>query len=213
MDGTLLEGRVIYSLGEKFGFSSSIEEIANVSKFAYIRSRRIAKLLKGVEVKQFYEIVKAIPLTEGATQTVNRLKDAGYIVGIISDSYSTATGIVSSRLSMDFHIANKLEEKDGVFTGVLKMPQGWANIGCLCKQSVCKHYQLIRIAKKYAVNLRNTVAIGDSNSDRCMIENAGIGIWFTPVEDREIGHVIRVKNLNLIFRYLKNNKRELEIGV
>lgn len=27
MDGTLLEGRVIYSLGQRFGFTSKIEDI------------------------------------------------------------------------------------------------------------------------------------------------------------------------------------------
>ncbi|HEY4700124.1 MAG TPA: hypothetical protein VIH27_07165 [Nitrososphaerales archaeon] len=59
------------------------------------------------------------------------------------------------------------------------------------------------MAKKYAVNLTNIVSIDDSTSDRCTIENAGIEIWFTPVKDREIGHVIRVKNLNLIISILK----------
>jgi len=204
MDGTLLDGRVIYSVGQKWGFTSKIDEIAKVSKIAYVRSRRIAKLLKGIDINELSDVVKAIPLTEGAAQTVKRLKDDGYIVGIISDSYTAATIIASNRLCMDFHVANRLEEKDGIFTGVLKMPQGWAKIGCHCMQSVCKHYQLMRVAKKYGVEISNTVAIGDSRSDRCMIEHAGIGIWFTPSEDSHLGHVIRDKNLRLIFSYLKD---------
>lgn len=208
MDGTLLDGRVIYSVGKKLGFTSKIDDIANDSKFAYIRSQRIAKLLKGIDIDQFSEVVKAIPLTKGAAQTVERLKDKGYIVGIISDSYTAATGIVSNRLAMDFHVANQLEEKCGVFTGVLKMPQGWANIGCHCMQSVCKHYQLMCVAKKYGVDIPNTAAIGDSKSDRCMIEHAGIGIWFNPSEDSHLSNVIRDKNLSLIFSYLKNGPKK-----
>ena len=204
MDGTLLDGRVIYRVGKKFGFTSKIDDIVKDSKFAYTRSRRIAKLLKGIDIHQFSEVVKAIPLTEGAAQAVKRLKDKGYIVGIISDSYTAATGIVYNSLAMDFHVANRLEEKDGVFTGVLKMPQGWDKIGCHCKQSVCKHYQLMCVAKKYHVDLSNTAAIGDSKSDLCMIEHAGIGIWFHPAEDSQLGHVIRDKNLGLIFSYLRD---------
>lgn len=208
MDGTLLDGRVIYSVGQKFGFTSKIDEITNVSKFAYIRSRRIARLLKGIDRYGFSEVVRTIPLTEGAAQTVKQLKDKGYIVGIISDSYTAATGIVTRRLGMDFHVANRLEVKYGVFTGVLKMPLGWEKIECRCRQSVCKHYHLIRVAKRHGVDLSNTVAVGDSKSDRCMIERAGIGIWFNPAEDDQQGYVIRDKDLRLVFNYLKDKPKE-----
>ncbi len=203
MDGTLLDKRVIYSAGKKFGFISKINEITRNSEIAYIRSQKIAKLLRGISIDQFSEVVKSIPFTNGTTETVKRLKDDGYIVGIISDSYTSATEIVSNKLNMNFQIANQLEEKNGVFTGNLKMPQGWEKIGCSCMQSVCKHYQLKRIAIKYGVNLSNTIAIGDSSSDRCMIEHAGIGIWFNYFKDSSVENVINEKNLNLIFNYIK----------
>ena len=206
MDGTLLDGRVIYIAGQKFGFRSEIEKISKSSRIPYVRSRRIAKLLRGLTVPEFTGIVRAIPLMKGAAQTVKQLKDKNCKVGIISDSYTIATEIIARRLEMDFHVANKLEVKDGVFTGLLKMPLGWERIGCHCKQSVCKRYHLIRLAKKYSVDQSNTVAVGDSSADLCMLESAGIGILFNPVENKvlkNVNYTVRSKDLQLILNYLR----------
>lgn len=126
-------------------------------------------------------------------------------MGIISDSYTLATEILARRLDMDFHVANRLEVRSGIMTGVLKMPMGWQKIGCSCKQSVCKYYHLIRMADKYGVRLSNTIAVGDSKLDLCMIRNAGLGIWFNPMETklpRREEHILRVKDLRTILRYL-----------
>ena len=204
MDGTLLDGRVIYKIGQRFGFKSEIEKISKASRVPYLRSQEIAKLLKGLAVSEFTGIVRAIPLMNGAAQTVKQLKDKNYRVGIISDSYTLATEITARRLEMDFHAANRLEVKNGVFTGRLKMPLGWERIGCSCKQSVCKRYHLIRLAKKFDVELSNTVAVGDSNADLCMIETAGIGMLFNPVQDnapQNVKHTVRGKDLQLVLSF------------
>jgi len=206
MDGTLLDGRVIYVVGQKFGFKSEVEEIAKSSKVPYERSQRVAKLLKGLTVSEFTGVVKAIPLMKGAMEAVSQLKNENYTVGIISDSYTLATEIVARKLEMDFHVANRLEVKNGVFTGSLKMPLGWEKIGCDCRQSVCKRYHLVSKAKKYRVDMVNTVAVGDSSSDRCMLENAGVGILFNPLEGNIVKNVnctVRSKDLTLVLNWLK----------
>ena len=207
MDCTLLDGRVIYAVGERFGFRSEIENITKSSRVPYVRSQRIAKLLKGLAVSEFTETVNEIPLMMGAMQTVKQLKDKNYKVGIISDSYTIATEIVAYRLKMDFHVANMLEIKSGVFTGLLKMPLGWESIGCSCRQSVCKRYHLIRLAKRHGVDLSNTVAVGDSSADLCMIDRAGIGILFNSTEgdlSQNVKYVVRSKDLRLILNCLRD---------
>mgnify|MGYP001134306865 CR=1 FL=1 len=206
MDGPLLEGRVIYSIGEMFGFVSKLGKILESSKVPYLRSKKVAKLLKDLTVSEFTEVVRAMPLMKGATQTVKRLKEKNYKIGIISDSYTQATEIVARRLGMDFNVANTLEVKNGIFTGLLKMPMGWQKIGCSCRQSVCKRYHLIHMAKRYEVYPSNTVAVGDSMADFCMIERAGIGIWFNPVDRnilRNANYKVHGKDLRLILDYLK----------
>lgn len=206
MDGTLLDGRVIYSVGDKLGFTSEIEKITASSAIPYERSKRIAKLLKGLSVSVFSEIVRAIPLMKGAAETVEQLKDKNCIVGIISDSYTLATEIVARKLSMDFHVANTLEVRNGVITGRLKMPMGWERIGCSCGQSVCKRYHLYRMAEKYGIEMSNTVAVGDSGADLCMLESAGVGILFNPRENdaKNVDYVVQGKDLRLIMDCLKS---------
>ena len=213
MDGTLLNGRVIYSIGHKLRFTSEIEKITKSSKIPYKRSRKIAKLLRGLTVSEFTEVVKAIPLMRGAAKTVKQLKDKNYKVGIISDSYTLATEIVASRLKMDFHVANILEVKNGVITGFLDMPMGWEKIGCHCRQSVCKRYHLIRLAKEYNLDLSDTAAVGDSMADLCMLESAGTGILFNPQENsipKSIRYIVRGKDLQLILAYLNSSHTKHE---
>jgi len=64
------------------------------------------------------------------------------------------------------------------------------------------------MAKSYGVDPSNTVAVGDSMADFCMIERAGIGIWFNPV-DRNIllnaNYRARGRDLRLILDHLKES--------
>lgn len=207
MDGTLLDGRVIYNIGSKFGLLDKVEEIIKSPMVPYERSLRVARLLKGLSAQEIMEIVEAIPIMEGAAETIKRLKDRNFKVGIISDSYTLATRIVARKLGMDFHVANSLEIRDGVITGFLRMAMGWEKIGCYCKQSVCKRYHLIYLAKKYGLNLSSTAAIGDSAGDLCMLESAGIGILFNPKENyiqENVDHVVLGKDLRLVLNYLES---------
>lgn len=214
MDGTLLDGRVIYSIGDRLGFTSEIEKTARLSIAPYERSKMIAKLLRGIHVSMLSEIVHEIPLMKGASETVKQLKDKKCIVGIISDSYTLATEIVARKLKLDFHVANVLEVKNGIITGRLKMPMGWEKVGCYCKQSVCKRYHLHRMAKKYGINLSRTAAVGDSKADLCMLETAGIGIMFSPQENnlKNVTHIVHDKDLRLIFNCLREVWRRKEIN-
>jgi phosphoserine phosphatase len=44
---------------------------------------------------------------------------------------------------------------------------------------------LEKIARDFCVPIENTVAVGDTKSDICMIQRAGVGIAFMP-KDKEI---------------------------
>ena len=117
--------------------------------------------------------------------TIAILKDKGYKTGIISDSYTIAAGFVADMLHLDFVAANKLEILNGKITGIVEMPLGWDKIGSYCKISVCKRYHLEKIAYHFGVPIENTLAVGDTKSDICMIQRAGVGIAFMP-KDKEI---------------------------
>ncbi|MDE1830498.1 MAG: HAD hydrolase family protein [Thaumarchaeota archaeon] len=105
-------------------------------------------------------------------------------MGIISDSYTLACDYLRKKMDLDFSVANVLQsDENHSLTGGVSMPLGWEKIGCNCKLSVCKRYQLERMAQKFNIHLSNTIVVGDTVSDLCMIERAGLGIAMMPKDD------------------------------
>lgn len=130
--------------------------------------------------------IASIPFIKNCERTIAALKDRGYKIGIIiSDSYTIAAGYVADRLNLDFVMANKLHIFNDKITGKVDMPLGWDRIGCYCKISVCKRYHLEKSADQFCVPIENTLAVGDTKSDICMIQRAGVGVAFMP-KDEEI---------------------------
>jgi phosphoserine phosphatase len=151
------------------------------------QTKNIAALFIGLTKKDLQAAIESIPLTKNCEQTITALKERKYRIGIISDSYTVAAGIVADRLGLDFVAANELEFEDGRITGKVKMPLGWDKIGCFCKISVCKRYHLEKFSLQFGVDMKNTVAVGDTKSDICMIRRAGAGVAFMP-KDEEIAN-------------------------
>lgn len=181
MDGTLLAGRLIFALANRFGFTKKLETIMEGSGPEYEKTKRIASLLEGISLEQFYHILGLIPLSTGSEAVARELKHRGYILAIISDSYTLATEWLRERLGLDYTIANELILKNGKLTGEIKMPLGWAKAKEQClKHSVCKLTALVDLSQKTGIPLTRCVAIGDNLADVCMVEEAGLGIAFNP---------------------------------
>jgi phosphoserine phosphatase len=186
MDGTLIQGRLVFALADRFGLSDKVRCIQTGTPMAgHDQTKAIASLFAGLTKKDVESAIASIPFTRNCEHTIAILKDRGYKIGIISDSYTIAADFVADRLHLDFVAANKLEILNGKITGNVEMPLGWDRIGCYCKISVCKRYHLEKIAARSCVPIENTLAIGDTKSDICMIQRAGVGIAFMP-KDKEI---------------------------
>ena len=186
MDGTLVEGRFVFALSGQLGLDGKVREIqADALKSNFEKTRMIACLFAGLAKKDFESAIESIPLTKNCERAIPAIRDLGFTMGIISDSYTTAAGYLASRLGMDFVAANELDFEGGISTGKVNMPLGWEKIGCFCKLSVCKRFHLETHARRLAVPIKNTAAIGDSRGDVCMIKRAGIGIAIAP-KDSEI---------------------------
>jgi phosphoserine phosphatase len=180
MDGTLIDGRTIYEIGRHYSLLGKIKCQMRQRIIPYERSRRIAMMLKGLKFAEVMDIATSMPLMRGAERISAILREHGYHLGIISDSYSQIANKLCEKLGMDFAVANHLCVKDGKLTGGLSMPLGWEKIDCTCKQSVCKQYHLRKISESFGCDLEDTVAVGDNSGDLCMIENAGYSIAFQP---------------------------------
>ena len=181
MDGTLLADRLIFVLADKFGFRKKLETIIEGSGPEYEKTGRIASLLAGITEQQFYHVLGLIPLSAGAEAVVRQLKHQGYVLAIISDSYTLATEWLKEELGFDYTIANELSLENGRISGKIKMPLGWGKAEEQClKHSVCKLTALVHLSQKTGIPLERCVAIGDNLSDVCMLEKAGLGVAFNP---------------------------------
>jgi phosphoserine phosphatase len=184
MDGTIIDGRLVEVISKKFGLYDQIKQIQNDSTiFGYIKTQKIASILKGIDEKELVIAIDSISLMKNCQNIINLLKKNNYKIGIITDSYTIAAKILVNKLGLDFVAANDLQISGGLITGEVRMPLGWEKINCNCKISVCKRYHLEMYARKYGIDIKNTVAIGDTRGDICMVNNAGIGIAFMPKDD------------------------------
>ncbi|HEX2615041.1 MAG TPA: HAD family phosphatase [Nitrososphaera sp.] len=185
MDGTLIQGRLVFALADQFGLSGKVTAVQSSGMPGHGQTKAIAALFAGLTKKDVEDAIESIPLVKNCEQAIEKLKEKGYKIGIISDSYTIAASSVADRLQLDFVAANELEIAGSRVTGRVQMPLGWEQIGCFCKISVCKRYHLEKFAHKFGVPIENTLAAGDTRSDMCMVQRASVGIAFMP-KDAEI---------------------------
>lgn len=179
MDNTILHRSFITTLAEKFGFKDKLLTIVSENSNPYTRTKLIARLLKGLNIRQILQTVDSIPVTEGFQNIVKEFGDKGYVVGIISDSYDIVTNHLVNKYGLDFSIANELEFSNSVATGEVKVPSFFVKTrDSKCNHDFCKSNAMREVSGRYSIDLMNIIAVGDSEPDICMIKECGIGIAF-----------------------------------
>ncbi len=202
MDNTLLRQSFIYSAAEKFDFKKELLEIVTTQTNPFIRTKQIARLLKGKNISELLKLADEIPATDNTHKAINALKENGFIVGIMSDSYDCITNHMKNRFSFDFSLGNELEFSKSVATGEIKIPSFYLpHEGSICNHEYCKTHALTHVCKKFSVSVSDTLAIGDSENDICIIKKAGIGISFCSTNklvDTVADFVIKKADFNLL---------------
>lgn len=202
MDNTLLRGSFIQTASKVFGFSKDLIEISTTQTNAFLRTKQIARLLKGRNIADLLSVADSIPLTGHVTETIASLKEKGFIVGLISDSYDCITNHFKNKLGFDFSLANELEFSKSVATGEVKIPSFFlSDDASLCKHDYCKLNALIDVCNQYGVDIKNTLVVGDGENDVCMVKKAGIGISFCstyPMLDVVADYVFKEPDFNAV---------------
>lgn len=179
MDNTITRKSFIYAAARQFDFAPELNDIVRRQKNPVTRTKQIATLLKGKSLEELLKVADSIPLTPNINQLVSTLKEKGFIVGIVSDSYDCITKNLKNKLGLDFTLANELEFSNGIATGEVKIPSYFfPDKHTTCTHEHCKNHALNYICKHYSINPADTIMIGDGENDICVIEKAGIGISF-----------------------------------
>jgi glucosyl-3-phosphoglycerate synthase len=147
------------------------------------RTKRIATLLKGKALNELIEVAESIPLVSDALEVVLKLKERGFVTGIISDSYDCITQFVRNKLGMDFSLSNELEFSRSVCTGEVKLPSFFfSSVQSICRHTLCKTNALLQVLDRYGIVKENAIVVGDGLNDLCMIKESGMGIAFCSSE-------------------------------
>lgn len=175
VDSTMIEQEVVELLAERVGLKDEVKLLTDQAMAGQIDFRealikRVA-LLKGLSAEVFQDLLDEIRVTEGVTELVSAVQNAGGLVGAISGGFSQILRPLADRLGLDFFAANNLEVIDGVLTG---------NINGDIVDAALKAETLLRWADENGFDVTETVAVGDGANDIEMLKASGFAVAFRP---------------------------------
>jgi len=184
MDGTLLDGRTIYTLAEKKEFKNELTSILKSGKKFYEITIEIAKLLKGYKKSELIKIIREIPLQKDVEKLIKELKKRKIKTAIVSDSYQFVADDLRKRLDLDYAYANNLISLNGRFTGQIVIHNNELIKDYINNEiySICKSCVLDGLCDKLGISEKEVIAIGDGIVDISMLDKAGLGIAFKASE-------------------------------
>jgi len=179
MDKTILRASFIHSLAEKFHFTRELEEVSKNTPNPFVRIKEIAQLIKGISLADILKTADEIPLVEDSFDVINELKQKGYVCGIISESYDVVANHIANKLDMNFSLANELAFSKSRTTGEVNIPSFFLQAKhSVCRHDFCKSHAVVEICRRFGIDIKDVIAIGNGKNDICMIRNAGIGVAF-----------------------------------
>jgi phosphoserine phosphatase len=195
VDSTFIQQEAIELLAAKAGVLEEVSRITAAAMrgeldFAQSLLTRVA-LLRGLREDAINEVQNEILLTDGAAHLVKLLHDKGHFVSLVSGGFTNVLQPIVDDLKIDFYRANTLEIVNGHVTGKI--------IGEIVDRAV-KAEALKEFAQKCAVELANTVAIGDGANDLDMMAIAGISIAFNakPIVEAAADYSIKERSLRSV---------------
>ena len=186
MDGTVTPGRFVLELALATGREAEIASLLdNPTDDAMTRSERIAELFRFVHRTEFERVAHALPLRPGAVEFVNRMRRAGFMVGLVSDSWFVAAEIVRRRLFADFALAHTLQFRSEVCTGSVKLNTAFLLGNGEEGLPVCKSRVVRRLRDdRNSPRVSEVWAVGDNLNDLGLLREADRAFVIDPKSPR-----------------------------
>ena len=206
MDSTLIQGEAIDELAAVAGVGDQVARITEAGMqgkmdFKESLSQRVA-LLKDLDENALAAVAQNLVLTEGAERIIDKLKQLGFKIGIISGGFEFFGKYLQQKLGLDYVFANPLEIIDGKITGNIK--------GDIIDGQ--KKAEILRtIAMVENINLKQTIAVGDGANDLPMISIAGLGVAFhaKPIVRQNAQRTISSVGLDSLLYLMGISEREI----
>ena len=185
LDNVIIDGEAIDEIGKLANVEDEIAEITEKAMQGEIDFETSIKdrvqLLEGISIEDIEKVADELPLMDGASETIARLKDEDVDVAIISGSFDIVAEKIKEKLGIDKVYTNSFTVEDGKLTGEVTGPLVSGS-----KLDVLKDH-----VENAGIALDEVVAVGDGANDISMIESAGCGIAFNAKDSvKEIADVV-----------------------
>ena len=194
LDGTLTYGisstRFLFRRAGDEAFFESLEREWLKDRMDHLTlAKKTTQRMAGWKVKDVEKSLHLIPKLRGIAETVRGLKRRGFYVGLATLGYEMCARYFQKRYGFDEVRGTTMEIKKGILTGK--------------KLEIFEEHEkalfLKKLCKTFRVPLRDTVAVGDSRTDREVFKTAGFRIalnqdgFLTPLADMNLkGRDLRV---------------------
>ena len=185
LDNVIIDGEAIDEIGKLANVEDKIAKITEKAMQGEIDFETSIKdrvqLLEGTSIEDIEKVADELPLMDGASETIARLKDEDIDVAIISGSFDVVADKIKEKLGIDAVYTNSFTVEDGKLTGEVTGP-----LVSGTKLDVLNDH-----VENAGISLEDVVAVGDGANDISMIESAGCGIAFNAKDSvKEIADVV-----------------------
>ena len=200
MDGTILEEDSSWvALHKHFGTTRTGKrglKLYTDGKIDYTEFMRrdIASWPKNLAIDEVDRILSKYRIRKEAPETVNRLKDLGAKVTLVTSGIDILAERVAQDLGIDSWVANGLETT----------PSGrLAGTGIGRVDASRKDIAYLGLLKRLGIRRENTIAVGDTIYDLRFLKSARMGFYLTEKGKVPDDSLIPIGRLTDIFRHLE----------
>ncbi|OAI11654.1 MULTISPECIES: HAD-IB family phosphatase [Methylomonas] len=174
MDGTVTPSRFALELARNTGNEAALVQLLDTPHDdAITRSERIAELFRFIHKQQFEQVARTLEIRPGVIEFVKQARRAGFMVGVVSDSYFVAADIIRRRIFADFALAHTLTFDGEVCNGQLQinpafLPDDVNSVTPICKSNAMRCF----LADKSQPPVELIWAVGDNLNDLEMLRLA-----------------------------------------
>jgi glucosyl-3-phosphoglycerate synthase len=191
MDGTVTTSRFATLLAQATGQVDALNQhLDKGNADALTRSNHIAQIFRFVHRQKFEAVAKAMPIRPGVIECVKAFKRAGFMVGVVSDSYFVAAEVLRKRIFADFALAHTVQFQGDVCTGELSinsafLPDPNAPESTTTQMGISKHHVLSQFRREDIQPRFDTIwAVGDNDNDVDMLSQADCAWMIEPKSPR-----------------------------
>lgn len=171
LDGTLVSGTTsMLFMSEKFGFLERVREYERLFSAGLMTNIQAADLtareFSDLSLCRIEELYSDVPKISNIDIVIAALKKRGITTLLASITWTFMVAIFARRYGFDAYCGTEMETENNILTGV---------VSHYCTEQDKAQF-FLDSCRKYGVELKDAIAIGDSRSDHLIFKKASLSI-------------------------------------